>query len=256
MTVGGAPGSGRTEIATQLARVLAKSRVTTLLDADDIAPAVAQRLHLPIEPNVCTAIDAVEHGRGTLDQCRATVGSLRVVVGVPNARAWTQIRPGEVLRIVDQLAADSASTVVADGAGPIEDLAGSGSRARFATARALVGESDALVAVCDASPHGIARVLAWCVEARALTHETPMVVVVNRAPAGRFQRGELFDELRHSVPISDVVFIPHDRRVVDAAWAGTLVAKGSFVRSVDRLAELVAGLPRHATCDPELEAAS
>ena len=37
-----------------------------LVDADDVSPTVAPRLGLPIEPNLRTAIDAVEHGRGDL----------------------------------------------------------------------------------------------------------------------------------------------------------------------------------------------
>ena len=92
-----------------------------------------------------------------------------------------QIRPGEVVRVIDRLAADGA-TVVADGLGSLQDLAGP-TRGRFATARALAAEADVLVAVCDASPVGVARLLAWTVEARALAPATPVIVAVNRAPS-------------------------------------------------------------------------
>ena len=83
-----------------------------------------------------------------------------------------------------------------------------------------------------------------------------MVVVVNRAPGARFQRGELYEELRRSVPVVDVVFVPQDTRVVAAAWTGTPVAKGGFVRAVERLAEIVAARPRPRTEAPTLDVAS
>ena len=72
---------------------------------------------------------------------------------------------------------------------------------RYATARALVVEADVVVAVCDASPHGVARLLAWAVEVRALAGDAPVVVVVNRAPAARFRRGELYDEITDSLAV-------------------------------------------------------
>jgi hypothetical protein len=159
------------------------------------------------------------------------------------------------VRVLDRLATDAA-VVVADGAGTIDDLAGPGSRTRYATARALVGEADGIVAVGDGAPHGLTRLLSWCVEARLLAPDTPMVVVVNRAPAARFQRGELYEELRRSLPLVDVVFVPHDARVAAAAWAGAPVARGGFVRAVERLAELVHALPGPRARVPAVEVAS
>jgi hypothetical protein len=43
---------------------------------------------------------------------------------------------------------------------------------------------------------------------------------------------------------------------VAAAWAGTPAGKGGFVRAVERLAELVAALPRLRVEAPALEVAS
>ncbi|HEX5096992.1 MAG TPA: hypothetical protein VFX21_13290, partial [Acidimicrobiia bacterium] len=61
IVVGGPPGSGRTEIAVALAGVLRGA----LVDADDVSPSIAARLGLPIEPNLRTAVDALEHGSGS-----------------------------------------------------------------------------------------------------------------------------------------------------------------------------------------------
>src|SRR5205823_8287125 len=62
VVVGGPPGAGRTEVAIGLGAACARRYSVALVDADDVAPSVAQRLHLPIESNLRTAIDAVEHG--------------------------------------------------------------------------------------------------------------------------------------------------------------------------------------------------
>lgn len=241
VTVGGPPGVGRTEIAIELALALGRSAGVVLVDADDVGPAVAARLDLPIEPNLRTAIDAVEHGRGLLDRCAVVEpGShLPILCGIPNATAWAQVRPGEIVRVVDRLA-DDAPVVVVDGAGMLEDTGVGAARGRFAVARALVAEADVLVAVCDASPHGLGRFLAWAVEAHVLAPAAAVVVAVNRAPGAQFRRGELYEEITTSLPAVEVVFVPADSRVADAAWNGTPVARGPFTRAVGLVAAHVA----------------
>jgi MinD-like ATPase involved in chromosome partitioning or flagellar assembly len=243
VAVGGPPGVGRTEVAIELAIAAARVATVVLADCDDVAPAMAQRLGLVLEPNLRTAIDAVEHGRGSLDACmQAQPGTkLSVLGGIPNSTSWMQVRPGEVLRVVDRLAVDF-EVVVIDGVGSLHDLGGS-PRGRFATARALAAEADALVAVCDASPVGIARLLAWIVEARGLAPSTPVMVAVNRAPSAAFRRGELYDEIRSSIDVVEVAFIGLDPRVADAAWDGRSVARGRFTRAVARLAKVVVAQP-------------
>jgi MinD-like ATPase involved in chromosome partitioning or flagellar assembly len=242
IVVGGPPGVGRTEIAVHLAAAAARTASAVLADADDVAPALAPRLGLPIEPNLRTAIDAVEHGRGVLAECILTEprSGLAALVGVAAPRAWSQMRPGEVVRVIDALRQLHA-VVVADGAGALDDVDGERGRGRNATARALVAEADAIVAACDASPHGVLRFLAWTAEARLLAPATPLFVVVNRAPESRFRRGELYDEIRHTVGVADVVFVPHDRRVADAAWGGAVVGRSAFARALERIVPAVAG---------------
>ena len=246
VAVGGPPGVGRTELAIELAIATARDVATVLADCDDVAPAVAQRLGLALEPNLRTAIDAVERGRGNLDACLQPLPGtkLSVLGGIPNSTSWMQVRPGEVVRVVDRVAADS-EIVVVDGLGSLQNLGGP-PRGRFETARALAVEADILVAVCDASPVGIARLLAWIVEARGLAPVTPVVVVVNRAPSAAFRRGELYDEIRSSIDVVDVVFTGADARVVDAAWDGRPVARGKFTRTIARLAKVISAQPRRA----------
>lgn len=244
--VGGPPGAGSTEIAVELARSIGRTRKVVLVDCDDVAPSIAQRLALAVEPNLRTAIDAVEHGRGALAAAVTTepVSGLCVVAGTPNAAGWAQVRPGEIMRVVDRLSVD-APVVVADGMGCLQDLGGP-TRGRFATARALAAESDVLVAVSEATPVGVARLLAWAVDARRLARSTAIIAVVNRAPKSAFRRGELYEEIRTSLDVVEVCFVANDRRVGDAAWEGRPVARGPFTRGVARVAELVLALPRGA----------
>lgn len=251
VVVGGPPGSGRTEIAVHLASVSA----AVLVDADDVAPAVAQRLGLPVEPNLRTAIDAAEHGRGDVGACvtQQPRTGVRALTGLPNPGAWSQVRPGEVVRVVHTLAA--AGTVVVDVAGSLDGFDAAGTtRARNAVARALVGEAGVLVGVCAATPIGVTRFLSWAVEATSLAPDVPMIVAVNRAPGSRFRRGELFEEITRSLPPSEVVFVPDDGRVAGAVWDGAPVAKGPFARAVSGLASRVAAARPRAVDEPVVDA--
>ena len=101
------------------------------------------------------------------------------VVGLPNASGWSQVRVGEVMRVVEGFVADP-TVVVADCGASLEEVGGP-PRGRNAVARALVLDADAIVAVCPATPVGIARFLTWVIEARRLAPFVPMIVAVNRA---------------------------------------------------------------------------
>jgi MinD-like ATPase involved in chromosome partitioning or flagellar assembly len=236
VVVGGPPGAGRTEVAVQLALAVGRARSVVLIDADDVAPAVAQRLALGLEPNLRTAIEAVEHRRADVaaSVVLEPVTNLAVLPGLPNVAGWSQVRPGEVVRVIDELA-DHVDVLVVDGAGLLEDV-GSGGRSRFAIGRALLAEADLVVSVCDASPVGVARLLSWTAEAVQIAAGTPLVAVVNRSPASRFRRGEVFEELMTSAPFERVVFVPSDARVTAGAWNGTAVRRGPFTRALEPLA--------------------
>ncbi len=231
--VGGPAGAGKTEIAIELARALAgREGATALLDADEVAPSVAARLSTPIEPNLRSAIDAVEFGLGTLSGSLRSVphAGFTLVAGLPNVAAWSQVRPGEVARVLRGLAG-SFEAVVVDVAAPLDDV-GAGSRGRYALARALLQEADEVVAVGGADPVGVTRLLAWLASAHSIAPDAQMHVVVNRAPRDRFRRGEVYDEIYRTFPPASLSFTPFDRRVEAAAWAGSVVRRGPFTRAV------------------------
>jgi Mrp family chromosome partitioning ATPase len=237
VVVGGSGGSGRTEVAIQLAHALrATGAAALLVDADDVAPSVAQRLGLPLEPNLRTAVDAVEHGAGDLDGAigRCPGAGPAVLAGLPSAATWSQLRPSEVARVVGALRVPF-DPVVADVGPSLEDTGGS-RRGRHEIARQMVRDASTVVVVIGGSPVGVARGLACIVEATTLAPDAPVHVLVNRAPPDGFRRSEVHDALAASGRVASVTFAPVDRRVERAAWAGTAVDRGPFTRSIARLA--------------------
>lgn len=234
--VGGPAGAGSTEVAVQIAACLtARGERVVLVDADDVAPSVAPRLGLPVEPSLRTAVDAVEHGLGDLDASLlpGPDGCFAVVAGLPSVTAWSQVRPGEVLDVLRTLA--RRFRVVADTGSRLEDV-GAGGRARYGITRAVLAGAGSLVGVGAAGPVGVVRLLDWVAEVRLLAPEVPLHLVLNRAPREPFKRAELEHEVVLAARPLTLDLLPHDRRVEAASWSGGLAAPGPFTRAVDRLA--------------------
>ncbi|MCU1456495.1 MAG: hypothetical protein JWL73_587 [Actinomycetia bacterium] len=245
LVVGGPAGGGNTEIAIELGRRSASmSDRVVLVDADDVAPAIAQRLSLPIEPNLRTAIDAVEFGMGELESSLLVESSsgCTILAGLPNVGAWAQLRPAELTDVLAALARHHAGVVV-NIASRIENVPGPG-RARYAIGRTLLAEADAIVAVTTGTPVGVTRLLAWVAEVRVLAPVAPVHIVVNRAPTDRFTRSEIAAEIVRTYPPASLSFVPDDDRVAAASWLGTVVAAGPFTRAV---AEVLAQLQPSAS---------
>ncbi len=234
-------GAGATEVSIGLAAATrARGIATVLCDTDEQAPAVAQRLALPLHPNIRTAVDAVHHQTTTLDATLTRVANLgiEVLCGLPNPRDWYELRAGEVAEVVAELAR-SRPCVVANVGPRVDDLPNLGGPARFGVTRAITSIADALVLVGIASPVGARRIIDWLADARTLIHATPVHLVINQYPGGTFALGELESELRRTITPRSVSVIPYDKRVLRASWEGEGVAKGPFVKAIDRLASIV-----------------
>jgi hypothetical protein len=67
------------------------------------------------------------------------------------------------------------------------------------------------------------------------------VLVVINSPLGKFQRAEALHELRRAFPLIPVSSLPHDSRMSDAVWNGTLDYGRAFGRAVDEMSQLVVG---------------
>lgn len=238
--VGGpAGGPGATEIAIALAAAVGRrGHACVLLDADEVAPSVAQRLGLPTYPNLRTAVDAVEHLAGTLAETLALVagGPFWALPGLARAADWAQVRPTETVEVARQLARPGVQ-VLANVGHRLEDLLAGGSPSRYATTRALLAAADVLVGVGMATPVGVARLVEWVADVRALAPLTPVHLIINRAPAGGFKRAEVEAELRRNLTPASLHFAAADPRVDAASWAAELVAAGPFRRGVEALAD-------------------
>ena len=221
VAVSGARGSGVTEVALGVAVALAERRRSVLLvDAHEVAPAVAGRLGLGLEPNLRTAVDACAHGLGALDDCVVAVidrGVVRLgaVAGHPSAIAASQVSTQDVLDVV-AAARRSHDFVIVD----LEE--------RSPTARAVTEIADAVVGVVHASPVGVVRALEWTVDTVGRGTTTPLHLVVNHAPRSRFRQEEIRTEIERTIRPTSLDWCPHDRAVESAAWDGVPVARGVF----------------------------
>lgn len=236
LAVGGPPGGvGATEVSIAVAHRLSAQGRTVVVDADEHAPSLAQRLALPLHPNVRTAIDILEHRTGMLDRVLHRVHGerLRAMPGLASSRDWSEVRPGQVLDLVSELSRGHRFVVVNVGS-RLEPLGFADGIGRYGMSRAVIEAADRLVAVGQASPVGVARLLEWVATVRALRPDRPVDVLVNRAPGDQFRRGELVEEITRTYRPASFAFLPDDHRVTAAAWDGTLVAKGGFRRAVDR----------------------
>ena len=239
VAVGGTPGAGVTELAIGLTAALQGRRErAVLVDADEVVPSIAQRLALPIEPNLRSAIESVEYGMGDVDESIVRAArEIEVLTGLPNVGAWSQVRPSEVLDVLEALGRIRRCVVV-NFASRLDDV-GRGGRSRYGISRAVVSEASDVIGVAPATPVGVTRVLGWVAEVRALNSTAPVHLAINRAPRDAFRRAEIEREIRRTFEPESLLLVPHDPRVEAAAWSGTLVASGPYARAVTELAARV-----------------
>jgi MinD-like ATPase involved in chromosome partitioning or flagellar assembly len=246
VAVGGpAGGCGATEIAIELARSSRAAGATVVLvDADDRAPSVAQRLGLPLTPNIRTAAEVLFHGEGQLPDVVIPVpqGGFDVVAGLGNPGDWAQLWPAEAVEVVKELA-EVADQVIVNVGSQLEDLAAVGGPERFRLSRSMLRAAGTVVAVGAPSPVGITRLLGWLADVRTIAPRRAAHLVVNRAPDGAFARTEIAAEITRTYLPSSLHFVPHDPRVEAAAWRGELVRSGPFTKAVGHVARSLLPTP-------------
>ncbi|WP_407360775.1 CpaE family protein [Microbacterium sp. LBN7] len=255
----GAPG--RSTVAIQLAVELSRAgRTTALVDADSTAPSLALLLGLSDEsPGIAAAcrraqlggLDATELTR-LATTISTSAGEIEVLPGLNRPSRWPELsaaRLGAALRAcrewVDETVVDVAASFDADDE-VTSDLAGP--RRHAATSTALQ-EADLIVAVASADPVGISRFLRDHAELRRLVSPTPVTVVVNQirpGPLGLDARGQVRRTLERFAGITDLEFLPFDRRAADAALLHArplcdVTPRSALVAAVRRLAVSLAG---------------
>jgi hypothetical protein len=239
VVVGGPPGGpGVTETALGLAGRWSTTRRTLLADLDTVAPAVSQRLALPLEPNLLTVVEQFEQGlpaRAGLHE----LGRLSVCTGLVDPRDWREVRPETLTSLVDRLRTRYA-VLVADVGHRLEaEPDGQGQRGRYEAVRGVVAAADVVVGVVAPNPVGAARLLEWIADVRAIT-SAPLHVVVNGAlDRERFACREIERELCRAAAVQGTWIVPFDRSVTRAAWDGRL-ARGRRHRR--RLAHIAKAL--------------
>ena len=232
IAVGAPPGGcGATEVAVALASRLARSGPTVLLDLDEVAPSVAQRLDLPFLPNLRTAIDVIQHRRGDLGRSLQAVGDVKVLCGFSGARDWMEVRPIELHDLISELKGHFRFLVA--NVGPSLD---SGDGESVGLSRSVVAAADAVVGVGLGHPVSVSRTIAWTIAATSVNPTASRSLIINRSPRSVYRRGEIRLEVTRATGLT-VEFLPDDRRVEAASWVGKPVGAGKFRRAVDRLAD-------------------
>jgi Flp pilus assembly CpaE family ATPase len=249
----GAPG--RTTVAVELAAaIFASGHDTLLVDADTVGPSIA--LHLGLIDDTSGFAAAVRAAsRGRLDPVDlaglavAVPSGPRVLVGLPSADRWTELRPASVDALLQCARATVPVTVVDIGFG-IEggdlDWADPGAPVRYGAARATLAAADVVVCVGRPDAVGLVRFIRGLREIRDLAPTAAELVVVNRVRS-RTERQRVVELLVDESGCADVVLLPDEPRAATSAMAaGVTVAeqcpRSGLVAGVETLAARVLSL--------------
>jgi MinD-like ATPase involved in chromosome partitioning or flagellar assembly len=195
-----------------------------LLDLDQAWPSVAQRLSLPVHPNLRTAVDSFLHEPDRLAQTFHFSTGFDVVTGLANPEAGA-LPPADLAGLVGELNVMYRRVVV--------DVGSTGN----GVADLLLKHVDAILVVGLADPVGLTRLIRAFRRVDGILGERDVGVIVNRVRSST-ERAEAISQLRRSLGAVPIFAIPDDSRVARAARDGTLLGRGPYFRSVRRLAGL------------------
>ena len=219
-------GVGCTEIAIGIAASLSLSRSTLLIDLDERTPSVAQRLDLPLHPNLLTALEAAHHVSGSVNEAILDRGPVDVIGGLVNTLSAQDIPPVEIEGVLDEVGKAGYEVVVADLGSPRPD--------RLDYVRFHV-----LIVVGLGNPVGMSRLVRSVQDLSSRTDAPDTVALVNRVAAGSRRRLEMRAEMARLLPAVPVILVPEEKRLERACWDGTAIGRGPFVKSVSRVASLI-----------------
>jgi len=227
--------------------VQARQRVAMVIEVDTITPMLAQRFSLPVVPNLLTALDAHLLLRGDVrDSFVAGPYGATLLTGLPDPAEWHTVQAEEMVDLVETLSTVMDEVILKaspylEEPGPAKTRGG-----RFDVSRALLGLAGEVVCLAEPTPVGLSRTLSWSARARTLT-AAPLHIVFESRTLTKFQRGELSDELLRNLVPDSITWLPADTGLERAVWNGTAAPKGSFIRTVEKLAgAMVSGTDRDA----------
>lgn len=219
-------GVGMTELAIGLARSLAGRIETVLVDMDQAWPSIAQRLDLPVHPNVRTALDHALHSPERIEEAVHETGGLSVVGGRADGGQGAEITRPDAMMLMESLS--SLSEVIVADLGPLPHCE-----------PGLVREFDTVIVVGSGTPVGVARLIRTLEVLLSRDPDRSLLAVVNKTGSGSFRRAEVVGEISRAFPDLPVVTIPYEDRVEHAAWDGTLFSRGKYGRAVDAMSEVI-----------------
>jgi Flp pilus assembly CpaE family ATPase len=169
-----------------------------------------------------------------------------VLVGLPSADRWTELRPASVDALLQCARATVSVTVVDVGFG-IEggdlDWADPGAPVRYGAARATLAAADVVVCVGRPDPVGLVRLIRGLPDDRDLAPTAAELVVVNRVRS-RAERQRVSQLLVDESGCADVVVLPDEPRTAASAMAsgvtvGEQCPRSALVAGVESLAAQV-----------------
>ncbi len=240
----GAPG--RTTLAIELAEQLTQRGAALLVDADTVAPALAQHLGIVDEASGL-ALACRMAAQGRLDTVRRhalSVGDLDVLTGLTRPDRWREVPGGDVSAVLeaarseyDWIVVDVTGGLSSDEADPATAFAPTRNGAQLAALAAadhtlVVGRADAV---------GMYRLLTLLVDA---PQEEALTVVnqVRRSAAPAQQLEEVLERLAGE---TDPLLVPEDRPGVDRAvrdgvFLSAAAPKSATVAAVAKIADRIA----------------
>ncbi len=236
---GAGGGVGATEVGVGIAADLSRRRLRVcLVDADDVAPSLAQRLDLPLHPNIRTAMDFLQHRNGSVaDALHRHPGGFDVLPGLPNVRDWGDVRSGDAIDVISELAGTFDVVLVNISAMVEQSVSGPRGEGRFGVSRLVLGAADRVVLTSGPTPMAVGRVIEWLADTQRLIADLPLDVVVNRFEDGLFAKGEIEQEIREVIRPASLCFAPTDPKLAKAAWEGALAPASSFAKSIESVAD-------------------
>ena len=236
VVAGASGGVGALEVALEMAKQVHDSgQSVVLVDGNNVAPSLTQRLGLAVHPNLRTAVDALLHRPDRLASTMLRFGGLEMVGGLSNPKDWVEVRDGDVVELAVALRSTGTHVVVKID-NHIEDLSYYGGIGRYSLGRSLIQASDEIVLVGVGTPVGVARLLEWVAEARPIMGGVPVYMVINRVLKSSYQQGEIRQEITRTFAPHLFTSVGDDKRVSDAAWAGEFVKPGPFTKALTGMA--------------------
>lgn len=226
----GAGAPGRTTIAAGLAAELVRlGQRTALVDADTVAPAMAQVLGV-LEETAGLAALCRAAADGTLDpdtlrrRVRTMPDGVAFVSGLTRADRWREIAPEALEVVLGALRSRTDWNVVDVAAGP--EAAPVRGADRHAATRSVLGVADVLLAVVPVDPVGVRRAVQALTDLPELDAPGELRIVVNATRPGPARSADaVADALVRFVGRAPSWNVPYDDAVGAALLAGGTLAQ-------------------------------